>query len=161
MSRTTDADCGGTSKAKAYGSLFFSTAPPGVRISNLYFSPSGRLGMKSSQTPLGVSRRIGCTRPSHPLKSPITLTRSAFGAHTAKWTQLAGGHQAELDRSRLGLKRANHRAAAAFVAMRPEQRKRIAVARFDEQPNRAGRRRFGVVIDRSHFSEDSKPGTAT
>ena len=75
--------------------------------------------------------------------------------------QLAGGHQAELDRSRLGLKRANHRAAAAFVAMRPEQRKRIAVARFDEQPNRAGRRRFDVVIDRSHFSEDSKPGTAT
>ena len=24
----------------------------------------------------GTSRRIGCTRPSHPLKSPITLTRS-------------------------------------------------------------------------------------
>ena len=26
------------------------------------------------------------TRPSQPLKSPITLTRSAFGAHTAKCT---------------------------------------------------------------------------
>ena len=30
--------------------------------------------------------RIGCARPSQPLKSPITLTRSALGAHTAKTT---------------------------------------------------------------------------
>ena len=45
-----------------------------------------RSGTKISQTPAGASRRIGCTRPSQPLKSPITLTRSAFGAHTAKCT---------------------------------------------------------------------------
>ena len=42
--------------------------------------------MKISQTPDGTSSRIGWTRPSQPLKSPITLTRSAFGAHTAKCT---------------------------------------------------------------------------
>ena len=42
--------------------------------------------MKISQTPAGTSSRIGCTRPSQPLKSPTTLTRSAFGAHTAKCT---------------------------------------------------------------------------
>ena len=42
--------------------------------------------MKISQTPDGTSRRIGCTRPSQPLKSPTTLTRWALGAHTAKCT---------------------------------------------------------------------------
>ena len=36
--------------------------------------------------PPGASSRIGWTRPSHPLKSPMTLTRSALGAHTAKCT---------------------------------------------------------------------------
>ena len=29
---------------------------------------------------------MGCRRPSHSLKSPTTLTRSAFGAHTMKPT---------------------------------------------------------------------------
>ena len=86
MSLTIDADCGGTSNATPNGSLFCSSAPVRVRISNLYFSPSGRSGMKISQTPAGTSSRIACTRPSQPLKSPITLTRSAFGAHTAKCT---------------------------------------------------------------------------
>ena len=90
MSRTTDAVCGGVSNATPNGSLFFSSAPDGVRISNLYFSPSARSGMNSSQTPVGTSSRIGCTRPSHPLKSPTTLTRSAFGAHTAKCTPVVG-----------------------------------------------------------------------
>ena len=42
--------------------------------------------MKISQTPAGTSSRIACTRPSQPLKSPITLTRSALGAQTAKCT---------------------------------------------------------------------------
>ena len=35
--------------------------------------------------PFGTSRRIGCARPFQRLKSPTTLTRSAFGAHTAKY----------------------------------------------------------------------------
>ena len=86
MSCTTDADRGGTSNASANGSAFFRIAPLRARISNLYFSPSGRSGRKISQTPDGTSSRIGCTRPSQPLKSPMTLTRSAFGAQTAKCT---------------------------------------------------------------------------
>ena len=43
-------------------------------------------GTKISHTPCGSSSRIGWTRPSHRLKSPTTLTRSALGAHTAKCT---------------------------------------------------------------------------
>jgi hypothetical protein len=42
--------------------------------------------MNISQIPDGISRRIGLTRPSHRLKSPTTLTRCAFGAHTEKCT---------------------------------------------------------------------------
>ena len=41
-------------------------------------------GMNSSHTPLEPCTAIGCTRPSQRLKSPTTLTRSAFGAQTAK-----------------------------------------------------------------------------
>ena len=48
--------------------------------------PSARSGMKISQTPDGISRRMTCVRPSHRLKSPMTLTRCAFGAQTAKCT---------------------------------------------------------------------------
>ena len=40
--------------------------------------------MKISQTPDAPRGRIGWRRPSHWLKSPMTLTRSALGAHTAK-----------------------------------------------------------------------------
>ena len=46
-------------------------------------------GTKISHTPLEPSARIGCTRPSQPLKSPTTLTRWALGAQTAKWTPSA------------------------------------------------------------------------
>ena len=42
--------------------------------------------MNSSQMPELPRWRIGCARPSQRLKSPITLTRSALGAHTAKTT---------------------------------------------------------------------------
>ena len=42
--------------------------------------------MKISHTPLGRRFLRTCTRPSHPLKSPMTLTRWADGAHTAKCT---------------------------------------------------------------------------
>ena len=39
--------------------------------------------MKSSQIPDEPSERIACSRPSQELKSPITLTARADGAHTA------------------------------------------------------------------------------
>ena len=42
--------------------------------------------MKISQTPTSMRFRIGWRRPSHWLNSPTTLTRIAFGAHTAKAT---------------------------------------------------------------------------
>ena len=45
--------------------------------------------MKISHRPFGTSDRIGCIRPFQRLKSPTTLTRSAFGAHTAKCTPTA------------------------------------------------------------------------
>jgi hypothetical protein len=45
--------------------------------------------MNSSQMPFGTSRRIGWARPCHWLKSPTTLTRSALGAHTAKYVPVA------------------------------------------------------------------------
>ena len=40
--------------------------------------------MKISQTPCGRAARIGWTRPSQPLKSPTTLTRSARSAPTRR-----------------------------------------------------------------------------
>ena len=69
--------------------LLSSSAPDSGANLELYFSPSFRSGMNSSHTPEGISSRIGWTRPSHPLKSPMTLTRSALGAHTAKCTPVA------------------------------------------------------------------------
>ena len=42
--------------------------------------------MKISQMPASMRLRIGWRRPSQSLKSPTTLTRRAFGAHTAKAT---------------------------------------------------------------------------
>ena len=42
--------------------------------------------MNSSQMPDGTRLCIWCTRPSQPLKSPTTLTLSALGAQTAKFT---------------------------------------------------------------------------
>src|SRR6188508_1113415 len=37
--------------------------------------------MNNSHTPEGTRCRIGCTRPSQRLKSAMTLTRCALGAH--------------------------------------------------------------------------------
>ena len=45
--------------------------------------PSPTSGTNSSQTPRAPSERIGCPRPSQPLKSPTTRTPWALGAHTA------------------------------------------------------------------------------
>ena len=42
--------------------------------------------MNISQMPDAPRERIGCSRPSQPLKSPTTLTERAFGAQTAKET---------------------------------------------------------------------------
>src|SRR5206468_7263169 len=81
---TIEALSGGNSKAKPNGSDFRITSPYRVSSSNLYRSPTASPGMKISQTPLDPSDRIGCRRPSHALKSPTTLRRRAFGAHTAK-----------------------------------------------------------------------------
>ena len=45
--------------------------------------PAPTPGRNSSQTPLDPSDRIGCSRPSHELKSPTTETARALGAQTA------------------------------------------------------------------------------
>src|SRR3712207_7959604 len=49
---------------------------------------------KSSQIPDAPIARIGCSRPSHPLKSPTTLTERAAGAQTRdrKSTRLNSSH---------------------------------------------------------------------
>ncbi len=41
--------------------------------------------MKAVQMPDEARGSQTFARPSHRLKSPTTLTRSALGAHTAKW----------------------------------------------------------------------------
>jgi hypothetical protein len=79
----TDAESGGTSKAKPNGSAFTSTAPDLATISSLYRCPTRAPGTNVAHTPLALIARIGFSVPSHSLKSPITLTRTAFGAHTA------------------------------------------------------------------------------
>ena len=43
-------------------------------------------GTKISHTPLLPSDRMQWLRPSQPLKSPMTRTPRAFGAHTANET---------------------------------------------------------------------------
>src|SRR5690242_15766603 len=83
--RTTEAVLGRSSAANAKGSdLSARRSPTREKISNLYNEPSASSGIKISQMPLAARLRMGFTRPSHELKSPTTLTRRAFGAHTAK-----------------------------------------------------------------------------
>ena len=74
---------GGTSAAKANGSARRLTCPCWLTTSNLYRAPGPTPGRKISQTPELPSTRIGCRRPSQPLKSPTTRTARAPGAHTA------------------------------------------------------------------------------
>ena len=64
------------------------TAHPKVpSISYLYRTPQHRsAGTNNSHTPGPWRFRIGCRRPSHPLKSPTTETRCALGAQTANRT---------------------------------------------------------------------------
>ena len=55
--------------------------------SNLYVVALPETGNEDLPVAAGLGcARIGCTRPSHALKLPTTLTRRAFGAHTAKCT---------------------------------------------------------------------------
>ena len=84
---TRPALAGRTSNARANGSLRTRRAPP-VRVTsaNLYSAPSGSPSTKPSQTPLAPRQCIGVWSCSQPLKSPMTDTRAALGAHTRNRT---------------------------------------------------------------------------
>src|SRR5919197_5609583 len=85
-SHTTDAVAGGGSYIVANGSVLSPRqAPPRPMRWNLYRAPWLTPGANPSQIPEWPRERRGCERGSHPLKSPITDTASAFGAHTAKY----------------------------------------------------------------------------
>ena len=84
---TIDAVPGDCSIFAANGSVLTRSAPS--RVEDLELVERARRamsGMKSSHTPELPSMRIGKMRPSQAQKSPTTLTRRAFGAHTAKLT---------------------------------------------------------------------------
>ena len=68
---------GGTSAAYAIGSAFSRHWPSAPRIANLYAVPLPTPGTNSSHTPERPSWRIGCSRPSQLLKSPLTRTPRA------------------------------------------------------------------------------------
>ncbi len=57
---------------------------------NLYLVPGPTSGTNSSQMPEVPIWRIGCSRPSQSLKSPLTRTPRAWGAHTAKEVPVTG-----------------------------------------------------------------------
>src|SRR5690349_13208301 len=81
---TIDADFGGVSLWKAYGSAFCCRyARSRERTLYLYAHPSPAPGRKISQMPASRSR-MGWRRVSHWLKSPTSVTVSALGAHTEK-----------------------------------------------------------------------------
>src|SRR5665647_3372566 len=80
---TIEAVAGGLSVARAIGSALVRREPSEPRTSYLYRLSSVTSGMKSSHTPVDPNERIGCTEPSHSLKSPTTRTARAFGAQTA------------------------------------------------------------------------------
>ena len=90
VSKIRDAVSAGTSAQAAIGSAFSRHAPSGPRITNLYAVPLPTPGTKSSQTPDEPSWRIGCSRPSQLLKSALTRTACAEGAHTAKDVPVTG-----------------------------------------------------------------------
>ena len=69
---------------KAIGSAFSRHWPSAPRMRNLYFVPEPTSGTNSSQMPDEPSWRMGCSRPSQLLKSPLIRTPLADGAHTAK-----------------------------------------------------------------------------
>jgi hypothetical protein len=75
-------------------------------------------GRNSSQTPLAPRTRIGWQRPSHWLKSPTTLTRSAFGAQVAKARTRDAVHGARV--------RAEHAVGVAVAALAEQVQVEIA-----------------------------------
>jgi len=81
---------GGISVQRASGSAFRRQIPSSPRISNLYVIPSSTDGTYSSHTPVEPSDRIGWAAPSQWLKSPMTLTPRALGAHTANDVPVTG-----------------------------------------------------------------------
>ena len=76
---------------KAIGSAFSRHWPSAPRMRNLYFVPEPTSGTNSSQMPDEPSWRMGCSRPSQLLKSPLIRTPLADGAHTAKEVPSIGG----------------------------------------------------------------------
>src|SRR6185437_7726618 len=83
---TREAVSGGSSMANAKGSVLTRNAWVGVRISYLYRAPGRTPGTNSSNTPDAPSDRMGNTRPSQALKSPITLTRRIRRPHRERGT---------------------------------------------------------------------------
>src|SRR5699024_11438551 len=63
---------------------------------NLYNAPAFTPGMNTSHTPEFPRVRMELPAPSHPLKSPITCTARALGAHTANEVPRSEEHTSEL-----------------------------------------------------------------
>ena len=78
----TDAVAGGRSARLAMGSALRRHCPSGPRRRTCT-GPVADVGQNSSQMPAPPRDRIGCPRPSQWLKSPMTRTPRALGAHTA------------------------------------------------------------------------------
>src|SRR5437762_11353460 len=98
-SQTIPAPLASDSKKNPKGSVFCSRAPSTRDvISYLYRSPSPTVGTNVSQMPLAPRLCMQCDEAFQPLKSPITLTCSALGAHTAKCTPLEIGRASRRDR---------------------------------------------------------------
>ena len=82
-SKTRDDVFGGSSANAAIGSAFSRQTPSAPSTQNLYAVPAPTPGTNSSQTPDCPSCRIGCSRPSQLLKSPLSRMPRADGAQTA------------------------------------------------------------------------------
>ena len=99
--------------------------------------------MNRSQTPTPGCLRIGWRRPSQPLKWPTTLTRLAFGAHTAKRDAV------DAVDGRRDARRACRRAAGACPRPGDRCRDRRACGRTHRGrpfPRRASPRRYAQPI---------------
>src|SRR6476660_6391322 len=82
---TLEAVCGGTSHEKAYGSPLSCALPWCETMRYLYAVPAVTSGTAASQIPEWSQRGVSSLALSfQPLKSPMTETERAFGAHTAK-----------------------------------------------------------------------------
>src|SRR5918912_3116356 len=82
-SHTTEPVRGGTSARSANGSALSTWCPVRDRRWYLYTAPRSSPGTKPYHTPDDPSGRSAWRSLSQPLKSPMTATDVAFGAHTA------------------------------------------------------------------------------